>query len=97
MSVSEFLAIPAQEAVTFHLLYGCSADELAAEIDHNDATGSAADAAATGAAAAGAPPPPAAPFGCEYYNQVFGEAEEINGYKGLAVHIWIALRSGHAW
>jgi hypothetical protein len=29
--------------------------------------------------------------------QVFGDSEEINGYKGLQVHIWIALRSGHCW
>jgi hypothetical protein len=29
--------------------------------------------------------------------QVFGDSEEINGYKGLEVNIWIALRSGHCW
>jgi hypothetical protein len=29
--------------------------------------------------------------------QVFGDGEEINGYKGLEVHIWIALRGGHCW
>lgn len=32
VSVTEFLAIPAKEAVTFHLLYGTTAAELDAEI-----------------------------------------------------------------
>lgn len=36
------------------------------------------------------PPPPSLP-------QVVGDSEEINGYIGLAVHVWIALRSGHCW
>eukprot|EP00878_Enallax_costatus_P032718 GHUV01035978.1.p1 GENE.GHUV01035978.1~~GHUV01035978.1.p1 ORF type:complete len:242 (+),score=25.95 GHUV01035978.1:102-827(+) len=37
------------------------------------------------------------PFKCEFYNQVFGESEEINGYKGLQVHIWFAANSYHCW
>jgi hypothetical protein len=32
VSISEFLAIPAKDAVTFHVLYGNTAAELEAEI-----------------------------------------------------------------
>lgn len=74
ISITEFLAIPAKEAVTFHLLYGNTSAELDAEIRAGGV-----------------------PFSCEFYNQVFGDSEEINGYKGLEVHVWIALRSGHCW
>lgn len=32
MSISEFLAVPARDAVTFHALYGTTAAELEAEV-----------------------------------------------------------------
>jgi hypothetical protein len=36
-------------------------------------------------------------FKCEFFNQVFGDAEEIHGYKGLTVDIWLAQHSFHCW
>ena len=36
-------------------------------------------------------------FKCEYYNQVFGESEEVAGYKGLKVDVWLDARAFHAW
>lgn len=36
-------------------------------------------------------------FKCEYYNQPFGESEEINGYKGLKVDVWVDGASFHTW
>jgi hypothetical protein len=36
-------------------------------------------------------------FKCEYYNQPFGENEEITGYKGLAVDVWVDGGSFHTW
>lgn len=29
--------------------------------------------------------------------QVFGDSEEINGYKGLQIDIWLAVNSYHCW
>ncbi|WIA11310.1 hypothetical protein OEZ85_011433 [Tetradesmus obliquus] len=37
------------------------------------------------------------PFKCEFYNQVFGDGEEINGYRGLHVDVWLAAHSFHCW
>jgi hypothetical protein len=36
-------------------------------------------------------------FECEFYHQVFGEEEEIQGYKGLTVNIYLHERTYHAW
>ena len=33
------------------------------------------------------------PFSCEYYHQVFGEDEEINGYKSLRVDIHLSAKT----
>ncbi|KAI8475068.1 MAG: acyl-CoA N-acyltransferase [Monoraphidium minutum] len=36
-------------------------------------------------------------FKAEYYNQPFGEAEEIAGYKGLAVDVWVDGATFATW
>jgi hypothetical protein len=36
------------------------------------------------------------PFNCEYYHQVFGEEEEISGYKNLGVDIYLSAKTYHA-
>jgi hypothetical protein len=36
-------------------------------------------------------------FKCEYYNQPFGEAEEIAGYRGLKVDVWVCSRTFQTW
>lgn len=75
VEVQEYHAHPAADALTFHLLEGGSATELATEIDEGGGW----------------------PFQAEFFNQVFGDAEEIKGYQGLSVDIWLSLRSFHAW
>jgi hypothetical protein len=29
--------------------------------------------------------------------QVFGDGEEINGYRGLQVDVWLSAHSFHCW
>jgi hypothetical protein len=86
--------------------FAAAAEEAEEEPEESDYTVQAAEALTFRLVRRAAPGPAAlaaelaaggAQWRAEFYNQVFGEEEEIQGYEGLAVDLWLCGRTLLGW